>query len=81
MIVRLHEGWRFGELDQLAVENACRTEDIQQIQTWIDQARRAADPGDGAPGPTVVLPLDQAEELFPDDAAGESPRSAGWWPD
>jgi WD40 repeat protein len=60
------------------VKAACTTGDAARLQGWLDLARRAArarlvDVAEDAPEPTVVFPLDQAEELFSADAGPEAP--------
>jgi WD40 repeat protein len=55
---------------------ACSAGDIDQVAAWLDEIRRVAatrllDRGDdevATMAPTLVLPLDQAEELFSADA-------------
>jgi hypothetical protein len=61
------------------IKNACRPEHVQQLRSWLAEARQAArarlfDAPAGQPAPTLVLPLDQAEELFNADAGPEAPR-------
>jgi WD40 repeat protein len=61
------------------IKSACLAGDSEQIVTWLREIRRAAAAqllergGDGdAAAPTLVLPLDQAEELFNAEAAGSA---------
>ncbi|MDP7722166.1 serine/threonine-protein kinase [Mycobacterium sp. TY814] len=50
------------------IKDACSRGDAAQLRTWLVECRDVLDTaGDGAP-PTIVLPLDQAEELFTTDA-------------
>jgi WD40 repeat protein len=61
------------------VKAACTAGDAARLRGWLDLARRAArarlvDIAEEAPAPTVVLPLDQAEELFGADAGPEAPK-------
>ncbi|MHA7651590.1 nSTAND1 domain-containing NTPase [Mycobacterium sp. ML4] len=59
------------------IKDACTRGDAAQLRTWLVQCRDAAGgprfdaAADCAP-PTIVLPLDQAEELFLADAGGEA---------
>ena len=57
------------------IERACRGGDSARLMGWLREARQAAStnrPGDG-PSPTLVLPIDQGEELFSPDASTEAP--------
>ena len=61
------------------IKNACRPEHVEQLRGWLQEARHAArarllDVPAEQPAPTLVLPLDQAEELFNPDAGPEAPR-------
>jgi WD40 repeat protein len=61
------------------IKRACTAGDAEQLQGWLDEARKLAFARLGevvaeAPAPTLVLPLDQAEELFGADAGPEAPR-------
>ncbi|MGK8559406.1 nSTAND1 domain-containing NTPase [Nocardia gipuzkoensis] len=61
------------------IKDACLASDVERLQGWLDQARQAArdrlpDSAAGGPPPTLILPLDQAEELFSADAGPQSPR-------
>ncbi|WP_040776306.1 nSTAND1 domain-containing NTPase [Nocardia pneumoniae] len=61
------------------IKDACLASDVERLQGWLDQARQAARdrlPGSaaGTPPPSLILPLDQAEELFSADAGPQSPR-------
>jgi WD40 repeat protein len=61
------------------IKRACIEEDIEQLIAWLAEARQTA-AGRllglplGTPPPTLVLPLDQAEELFNADAGPEASR-------
>ena len=51
------------------IKEACQTKDVARLSGWLDAARQSArtrllDPDPREPAPTLVLPLDQAEELF-----------------
>ncbi|WP_418004152.1 TIR domain-containing protein [Mycobacterium sp. PDNC021] len=67
-IFNLRESLGLREPKLLAIEKGCQAGDIKQIVEWVDEARLAAPTwgGDTRPpaAPTIVLPLDQAEELF-----------------
>ena len=75
----LYAGRRRLGLEQPAlgdIEIAC-TADPAAVRTLLAECRRAAaqrlpDAGPDAPAPTLVLPLDQAEELFTADAGPEA---------
>jgi WD40 repeat protein len=61
------------------IKAACTAGDAGRLRGWLAEARQMArarlgDIGDRVPPPTVVLPLDQAEELFSVDAGPEAPR-------
>jgi WD40 repeat protein len=61
------------------VKAACTAGDAARLRGWLAQARQAArvrllEAVEDAPAPTVVLPLDQAEELFSADAGREAPK-------
>ena len=61
------------------IKTACHPEHVEQVRSWLEEARQAAratllDVAEGQPAPTLVLPLDQAEELFNADAGPEAPR-------
>jgi WD40 repeat protein len=59
------------------IKEACLCGDVDRIREWLMDAQRAAcarllgKPAD-APAPTLVLPVDQAEELFGADAGNEA---------
>ena len=61
------------------IKAACDPQRVDQLLAWLEEARGAAQarlidvPADQAP-PTLVLPLDQAEELFNADAGSEAPQ-------
>jgi hypothetical protein len=61
------------------IETNCDPEHVVQLRAWLEEARQQARarlldvPADQA-APTLVLPVDQAEELFNTDAGPEAPR-------
>ncbi|MBI2700300.1 serine/threonine-protein kinase [Mycobacterium sp.] len=57
------------------IKNACTRGDAAALRTWLLECRNAGGVLDAAAErqpPTIVLPLDQAEELFTADAGGEA---------
>ena len=61
------------------IKNACHPEHVEQLRGWLEEARRVArdrllDGSAEQPMPTLVLPLDQGEELFSADAGPQAPR-------
>jgi hypothetical protein len=61
------------------IKSACHSEHVEQVLGWLEEGRQAArdrllDVAEGQPVPTLVLPVDQAEELFNADAGPEAPR-------
>ena len=61
------------------IKNACHPEHVERLRGWLEEARHAArarllDVAAEQPAPTLVLPVDQAEELFNADAGPEAPR-------
>jgi WD40 repeat protein len=61
------------------IEQACHAEQVERLRGWLEEARQAArarmlDVTAEQPAPTLVLPVDQAEELFNPDAGAEAPR-------
>ena len=61
------------------IKNACHPEHVEQLRGWLEEARHVArarllDVAAEQPAPTLVLPVDQAEELFNADAGPEAPR-------
>jgi WD40 repeat protein len=61
------------------IKTACHSEHVEQVRGWLEEARQAArasllDVAEGQPAPTLVLPVDQAEELFNADAGPEASR-------
>ena len=61
------------------IKNACLASDVERLRGWLEEARQAArarllDVPAEQPAPTLVLPVDQAEELFNADAGPEAPR-------
>ncbi|MFB0833009.1 nSTAND1 domain-containing NTPase [Arthrobacter halodurans] len=78
--LRADVGLRFPSLGD--IKDACLRADAELVARWLAEARQAArtrllDETDGLSWPTVVLPLDQAEELFGADAGPEAPRFLG----
>jgi WD40 repeat protein len=60
------------------IKNACHPERVEQVRSWLEEARHVArarllDVPAHQPAPTLVLPMDQAEELFNADAGPEAP--------
>lgn len=62
-----------------AIKRACLDGDIARLREWLHETRHAAaarlltEPGEQAL-PTLLLPVDQAEELFGAEAGREAPR-------
>ncbi|MBD1543601.1 TIR domain-containing protein [Arthrobacter sp. IA7] len=61
------------------IKRACIEEDIERLIGWLTEARQTAAGRllglpSATPPPTLVLPLDQAEELFNTDAGPEASR-------
>ncbi len=61
------------------IKNACLPRAVERLRGWLEEARQAArarllDVPAEQPAPTLVLPVDQAEELFNADAGPEAPR-------
>jgi hypothetical protein len=61
------------------IKNACLASDVERLRGWLEEARqetrtRLLDVPAHQPAPTLVLPVDQAEELFNVDAGAEAPR-------
>ena len=61
------------------IKNACHPEQVDQVRGWLEEARQVArarllDMPAEQPAPTLVLPVDQAEELFNADAGPDAPR-------
>jgi WD40 repeat protein len=61
------------------IKNACHPEQVERLRGWLAEARAAArarllDVPAEQPAPTLVLPVDQTEELFNADAGAEAPR-------
>ena len=59
------------------IKNACNPEQVERLRVWLEEARQAArdrllDVPAELPAPTLVLPVDQAEELFNADAGPEA---------
>ena len=66
------------------IKNACAAGDVEQLRGWLQDARAAArarllDVPADQPAPTLVLPLDQAEELFNADAGPQPPNFCSSW--
>ena len=61
------------------IKNACHPEHVERLRDWLEEARQVARdrlldvPAEQA-APTLVLPVDQGEELFNADAGPEAPR-------
>src|SRR5262249_51732404 len=61
------------------IKTACHPEHVELLREWLEEARQGArdrllDVAVEQPAPTLVLPVDQAEELFNADAGPEAPR-------
>jgi len=61
------------------IKNVCHPQGVPQLHGWLEEARDAArarllDVPTDQPSPTLVLPLDQAEELFNADAGPKAPQ-------
>jgi WD40 repeat protein len=61
------------------IKNACYLDRVEQLRGWLEEARQVArtrllDLPAEQPAPTLVLPVDQAEELFNTDAGPEAVR-------
>ena len=61
------------------IKTACLASEVERLRGWLEQARQAArarllDLPTEQPAPTLVLPVDQAEELFNADAGPEAAR-------
>ena len=61
------------------IKNACHPEHVERLRGWLEEARQVArnrlpEVPAGQPAPTLVLPVDQAEELFNADAVPEAAR-------
>ena len=61
------------------IKNACHPDQVERLRGWLAEARQVArarllDVAADQPAPTLVLPVDQAEELFNADAGPEAPR-------
>jgi hypothetical protein len=59
------------------IKNACLAVDAERLLSWLEEAREAAASRlpvemSATPKPTLVLPLDQAEELFGVDAGPQA---------
>lgn len=52
------------------IKAACLAGDTDQLTNWLREARR--DPLDPSAAPTLILPIDQAEELFTTEAGPEA---------
>ena len=63
------------------IKNACRTPNVERLRGWLEEARRRRarllDVAAEQPAPTLVLPVDQAEELFNADAGPGGPALPG----
>ena len=61
------------------IKTACHPDQVERLRGWLTEARQVArarllDVPADEPAPTLVLPVDQAEELFNADAGPEAPR-------
>ena len=61
------------------IKNACQPEQVERLRRWLEEVRQVArdrllEVAAEQPAPTLVLPVDQAEELFTADAGPEAPR-------
>ena len=61
------------------IKTACLASEVEELRGWLQEARQVArarllDVPADEPPPTLVLPVDQAEELFNADAGPEAPR-------
>ena len=61
------------------IKNACHPDHVERLRGWLEEARQVArarllDVAAEQPAPTMVLPVDQAEELFNADAGPEAER-------
>jgi hypothetical protein len=61
------------------IKNACHHEQVECLRGWLEEPRQAArdrllDVPSEQAAPTLVLPVDQAEELFNADAGPEAPH-------
>ena len=61
------------------IERSCHPKHVEQLRAWLEEARQKArarllDVPAEQPAPTLVLPVDQAEELFNVDAGPEALR-------
>ncbi|MFI6365831.1 TIR domain-containing protein [Nocardia sp. NPDC050630] len=58
-----------------AIKAACLANDLSQLTKWLRETQR--NEVDQGVAPTLVLPIDQAEELFTADAGPEAARCLG----
>ncbi|HUO39805.1 MAG TPA: TIR domain-containing protein, partial [Mycobacterium sp.] len=61
------------------IKTACHPEHVERLRGWLEESRQVArdqllDVPAEQPAPTLVLPVDQAEELFNTDAGPEAPH-------
>ena len=61
------------------IKTACHPDQVERLRGWLAEARQVArarllDVAANEPAPTLVLAVDQAEELFNADAGPEAPR-------
>jgi len=61
------------------IKNACHHEQVECLRGWLEEPRQAArdrllDVPSEQAAPTLVVPVDQAEELFNADAGPEAPH-------
>ena len=78
-IYRLRNGMGLASPLLGEIKKACQASDAERLRAWLREARDAArnrliDRRADNPAPTLVLPLDQGEELFSADAGDQAPR-------
>jgi Novel STAND NTPase 1/TIR domain len=59
------------------IKNACLASEVERLRGWLEEARQVArarllDVAAAQPAPTLVLPVDQGEELFNADAGPQA---------
>jgi hypothetical protein len=67
------------------IKTACHPDQVERLRGWLAEARQVArarllDVPADEPPPTLVLAVDQAEELFNVDAGLEAPAFWSCWP-
>nr|WP_240484264.1 WD40 repeat domain-containing protein [Pseudarthrobacter sulfonivorans] len=78
----LRSGLGLGRPVLAEIKDACAATDAERLWGWLAEAREAAASrlpmeAAGTPQPTLVLPLDQAEELFSVDAGRQATQFLG----